>query len=229
MTYALARRACRPVLPGITSSAFPMRLLRPLFAIALIWLTVVIFSEARRESKKEHTDMAKVTLYFGGVVLIGGLAGILVVTVVMPTVGDAIGNLFFSPNRRIEKNPHADAMSAIARGDYEAAVAGYLQAFEADPHDTLALSEMAKIECEHLGNHEAASDVLEQALQREWTPEDAAFLTSRLVEVYWKYQHKAREARALLMQIIESMPDTKHSANAQHKLQEIERALALED
>ena len=206
-----------------------MRLLRPLIAAALLWLTYVIFAEARAESKKEPADMSKVTLYFGGVVLIGGIAGILVVTVVMPAVGDALGNLFFSPNQRIEKSPHADAMSALARGDYEAAVAGYLQAFEADPHDTLALSEMAKIECEHLGNHEAASDVLEQALQREWTPEDAAFLTSRLVEVYWKYQHKAREARALLMQIIESRPNTKHAANAQHKLQEIERALALED
>ncbi len=206
-----------------------MRLLRPLFAVALIWLTVVIFSEARAESKKEPADMSKVVLYFGGVVLVGGLAGILVVTVVMPAVGDALGNLFFSPNQRIEKNPHGDAMSAIARGDYEAAVAGYLQAFEADPHDTLALSEMAKIECEQLGNPEAAADVLEQALQREWTPEDAAFLTTRLADVYWKYQHNARDARSLLMQIIDTMPGTKNAANAQHKLQEIERALALED
>ena len=207
-----------------------MRLLRPLIAVALIWLTIVIFAEARAESKKgEHADMSKVTLYFGGVVLVGGVAGILVVTVVMPAVGDAIGNLFFSPNQQIEKNPHADAMSAIARGDYEAAVQGYLKAFEADPHDTLALSEMAKIECEQLGNPEAAADVLEQALGREWTPEDAAFLTSRLADVYWKYQHNARDARSLLMQIIETMPDTKNSANAQHKLQEIERALALED
>ena len=206
-----------------------MRLLRLLFAVALVWLTVVIFSEARRESKKEPSDMGKVTMYFGGVVLVGGLAGILVVTVVMPAVGDAIGNLFFSPNQQIEKNPHGDAMSALARGDYEGAVQGYLKAFEADPHDTFALSEMAKLECEHLSNPEAAADLLEQALQREWEPEDAAFLTSRLAEVYWKYQHNARDARGLLMQIIESMPNTKNSANAQHKLQEIERALALED
>ena len=206
-----------------------MRLLRLLFAVALIWLTVVIFSEARRESKKEPSDMGKVTMYFGGVVLVGGLAGILVVTVVMPAVGDAIGNLFFSPNQRIEKNPHGDAMSALARGDYEGAVQGYLKAFEADPHDTFALSEMAKLECEQLGNPEAAADLLEQALQREWTSEDAAFLTSRLADVYWKYQHNARDARGLLMQIIETMPNTKNCANAQHKLQEIERALALED
>ena len=206
-----------------------MRLLRPLLALALAWLTYVIFSEVRDERNKEKPDEGKIVLCFGGVILVGGAAGILVVTVIMPAVGDAIGNLFFSPNQKNEKAPHADAMAAMARGDYEAAVQGYLRAFENDPHDTLALSEMAKIECEHLGNSAAAADVLEQALAREWTPEDAAFLTSRLAEIYWKYQHNARDARALLMQIIETMPGTKNSANAQHQLQEIERALALED
>ena len=206
-----------------------MRFLRALFAAALVWLTVVIFSEARAETRKEPNDMSKIVLYFGGVVLIGGAAGVLVVTVIIPTIGDAIGNLFFIPSHRMEKVPHADAMSAIARGDYEAAVQEYLKCFEADPHDTHALSEMAKIECEQLGDPAAAADLLEQALEREWTPEDAAFLTSRLVDVYWRYQHNVRGARALLMQIIETMPGTKYSANAQHQLQEIERAIALED
>ena len=206
-----------------------MRFLRPLLAIAFAWLAFVIFSEARAEQKKEKADDSKIVLCFLGVVLVGGAAGIMVVTHLMPVVGDAIGNLFFSPNQTIEKNPHGDAAAAMARGDYETAVQEYLKAFEADPHDTLALSEMAKIECEHLGNSGAAADVLEQALQREWTREDAAFLTSRLADIYWKYQHNARDARALLMQIIDTMEGTKHSANAQHKLQEIERALALED
>jgi len=206
-----------------------MRCFRPLLALALAWLAFVIFYEARAEMKNENADSSKIVLYFGGVVLVGGIAAVLIVTMVLPAVGDAIGNLFFSPNEKIEKAPHADAMSALARGEYEEAVQAYLHAFEKDPHDTLALSEMAKIECEHLENPTAAADVLEQALQREWTPEDAAFLTSRLVDVYWKYQHNVRDSRSLLMQIIESMPGTKHAANAQHKLQEIERALALED
>jgi len=206
-----------------------MRLFRPFLALALLYLAVVIFLDARSEMGKENADSSKIILYFGGVVLVGGAAGVLVVAMVLPAVGDAIGNIFFSPNEKIEKAPHADAMSALARGEYEEAVQAYLRAFEKDPHDTLALSEMAKIECEHLENPAAAADVLEQALQREWTPEDAAFLTSRLVDVYWKYQHNARDSRSLLMQIIESMAGTKHAANAQHKLQEIERALALED
>ena len=206
-----------------------MRLFRPLIALALAWLTFVIFSYARDEMKKEHSDAGKVVLCFGGVVLVGSAAGVLVVTMVMPAVGDAIGHFFYNPNEQIEKSPHAGAMVAIAHGDYETAVQEYLKAFEQDPHDMLALSEVAKIECEHLGNPAAAADILEQALGREWTQEDAAFLTSRLVEVYWKHQHNFRDARALLMQIIETMPGTKHAANAQHKLQELERQIALED
>lgn len=206
-----------------------MRLVRLLILLALVFLCYVLFAEARTQVNQPEPDWGQFTLYFGGVVLIGGAAGVIIVTVVLPTVGDAIGGLFFSPNQKIEKAPHADAVAAIARGDYEAAVAAYLAAFEKDPHDTFALSEVAKIECEQLGDPATAADVLEQALGREWTPEDAAFLSSRLADVYWKYQHNARDARSLLMQIIETMPNTKHSANAQHKLQEIERALALED
>ncbi len=206
-----------------------MRLVRILILLALVYLCYILFVEARVQMDKPEPDWSKFTLYFGGVVLVGGAAGVIIVTVVLPSVGDAIGGLFFSPNQKIEKAPHFDAMAAIARGDYEAAVAEYLKAFEKDPHDTLALSEVAKIECEHLGDPATAADVLEQALGREWTREDAAFLSSRLADVYWKYQHNARDARSLLMQIIETMPNTKHSANAQHKLQEIERALALED
>ncbi len=179
--------------------------------------------------KKEPSDAGKIVLCFGGVVVVGAAAGLLIVTMVMPAIGEAIGGFFFSPNEKIEKSPHADALVAIAHGDYEKAVQEYLKAFGDDPHDTHALSEVARLECEQLGNPETAADILEQALEREWTPEDAAFLTSRLVDVYWKYQHKVREARALLMQIIENMPETKHSANAQHKLQEIERQVAMED
>jgi len=212
-----------------------MRLFRPLLALALAWLTFIIFTYASAEMKRvdddgnKKPDGTKVVLYFGGVVIVGGAAGVLFATMVMPAIGDAIGKFFFAPDEKMEKSPHADALVAIARGDYETAVQEYLHAFGKDPHDTLALSEVVRLECDHLDNPDAAADILEQALDREWAAEDAAFLTSRLVDVYWKHQHKVREARALLMQIIETMPGTKHSANAQHKLQEIERQVALED
>jgi len=201
---------------------------RLLMFLGLAWLTFVLFHEARVASNQPDTDASRVVMLFCGVVLVGGVAGILFVLMVMPQIGDAIGNFFFQPNQQIEKDPHSAAQAALARGDHEAAILEYRQILETNPEDTLAYSELAKISCEHFGDPASAAEALEEALQREWPPEDAAFLSSRLVDVYWKFQHDARSARALLMQIIESMPGTRHSANAEHRLREIEQQLALE-
>jgi tetratricopeptide (TPR) repeat protein len=206
-----------------------MRLLpRILMFVGLAWLTFVLFHEARVASSNEDVDATKVVMLFGGVVLAGGTAGILFVLMVMPQIGDAIGNFFFQPNEQIEKDPHSSAQAALARGDYETAVEEYQQLVEKHPADTLSYSEIAKIACENLDNPDLAAQTLEEALQQEWPPEDAAFLSSRLVDVYWKFQHNARNARALLLQIIETMPGTRHAANAEHRLREIEQQIALE-
>jgi hypothetical protein len=196
--------------------------------LGLAWLTFVLFHEARLASNKEDVDATKVVMLFGGVILAGALAGILFVVMVMPQLGDTIGNFFFHPDQQIEKDPHWAAQSALARGDYEGAVQEYRQILEKDPCDMLSYSEIAKIECENLQDPATAAETLEGALQNEWPPEDAAFLSSRLVDVYWRFQHDAQSARALLLQIIETMPGTRHSANAEHRLKEIEQQIALE-
>jgi tetratricopeptide (TPR) repeat protein len=201
---------------------------RLLIFLGLAYLSFVLFHEARIASKNPDIDPSKVVMLFAGVVLVGGTAAILVVVFIMPRIGDAVGNFFFQPSQEIEKDPHSAAAAALARGDYETAVEEYRQIVEKDPTDTLSYSEIAKISCEHLDDALGASSVLEQALQREWSPEDAAFLSTRLVDVYWKYQHDARSARALLLQIIEGMPGTRHAANAEHRIRDIEQQIALE-
>jgi tetratricopeptide (TPR) repeat protein len=206
-----------------------MRALPRLFIfLGLAYLTFVLFHEARLAKANPDIDPSKVVLLFAGFILFGGSAAILVVVMVMPAIGDAVGNFFFQPNQEIEKDPHSSAQAALARGDYAAAVEEYRQMIENDPADTLSYSELAKISCEHLDDVAGAAEILEQALQREWAPDDAAFLSSRLVDVYWKFQHDARSARALLVQIIESMPGTRHAANAEHRLREIEQQATLE-
>lgn len=207
-----------------------MRSLPRLFVfLGLVWLTLVLFREARIASGKPDVDASRIVLLFGSVVLVGAFTGILFVLMIMPAIGDAIGNFFFQPNARAEKDAHSDAQAALARGDYETAVEEYRKVVEQDPTDTLSYSEIAKISCEHLQDAAAAAEVLEQALERKWPPDDAAFLSARLVDVYWKFQHDAPRARALLLQIIETMPGSRHAANAQHRLQEIERQLTLEE
>ena len=193
---------------------------RVLLVLALIWLGVVFFLHATAN----NADPSAVILMFAGVILVGLAVGVIAALIFMPAFGDVIGNFFFNPDEKVEKDPHATAMARMAQGNYQEAVEEYHKAFARDPHDTLSLSEIAHIYCDKLKNPEAARSLLEDALDRDWPIEEAAFLLNRLVDVCWKYQHDLGVSRALLLKIVEQMPGTKHAANAQHRLREIEHA-----
>lgn len=213
-----------------------MRLILRIAAVlALCWLVIVLFYEGSQELDAETPNHMRMLLVFGTAVVLGLAGGICVALYVLPAIGEKVGGLFFNPDEEIEKDVHSEAMARIAQGDYEGAVEAYRKVYEDDPTDTLSLSEMAKLYCEKLGDAEAGARVLEEALGNEWTPKDGAFLAERLVDVRWNYQRDGLAARALLIEIAETMPDTKHAANAQHRLREIERVMeegaapALED
>lgn len=200
-----------------------------LIAAALAYLAVILFGEARSAMAVENPDQSHVVMLFGALVLVALTVGGVLVVVFLPSLGDWVGNLFFNPNEAPEKAPHADALAAVARGEYEQAIEEYRKCVERDEGDTHALSEMVRLYCDKLSDPVSAENVLEEALSKDRVHEDAAFISNRLAEVYWKYQHDARRARELLLQVIETFPNTKHSANAQHRLQEIERQLATEE
>ncbi len=197
---------------------------RALIVAALIWFGFVLFHETRVMQTAEHADQTKVVYLFIGIVLLAVIAGMITALSLVPAIGDWIGDFFFNPNEQIEHDPHSEALAKIAQGDYEGAIASYLEIFENDPSDTHALSEAAKLYCEKSGDPESAAALLERALQNEWAPEQGTFLANRLVDVYWNFRGDSDRACALLSQIIETLPDTKYSANAQHRLQEIHRA-----
>jgi tetratricopeptide (TPR) repeat protein len=208
----------------------PMRSpVRTILFLILLVLAFVLFHNARAASGNPDVAPSKILGLFAGVVVLGVGIAILFVTTIMPAMVESMTNLFFNPNEEVEKDVHSEAISAVARGEYEEAIEAYRAIYEEDPTDTLALSESAKIYCDHLANPATAAELLEEALKKEWPPEGVAFLSTRLVDVYWKYQHDGRSARALLLQIMEAMPDTRHAANASHRLQEIDKELALED
>ena len=196
---------------------------RLVVVLALGWLALNLFGQARVASAQEEVDGIRVMMLFGGVVLVGALAGGVVVVSFLPELGDRIGEFFFNPSERVEENPHSRALGYVARGEYQAAIAEYQRYWQADPSDTLALSEITHLYCDKLHDPASAAEVLENALNQELATGDAAFLSSRLVDVYWTHMRDGNRARMLLQQIVETLPGTKHAANASHRLHEIER------
>lgn len=196
---------------------------RLVVVLALGWLAFNLFGQARDASLQEEVDGTRVIMLFGGVVLVGAVAGGLFVISFLPEIGDRIGNFFFNPSETVEANPHAKALGYVARGDYKEAIAEYQRFWERDPSDTLALSEVTHLYCDKLHDPASAVTVLESALNRELAAEDAAFLSSRLVDVYWNHLRDANRARTLLQEVIETLPGTKYAANANHRLHEIDR------
>ncbi len=203
-------------------------ILRIAAALAVCWLVVVLFIQGAEERAAETPDHMRMVTIFVFAVLLGLAGGVIVALYLLPAIGEKVGGLFFNPDQEVEKDVHAGAMARIAQGDYEGAVEEYRAVYEADPEDTLSLSEMARLYCEKLGDPESGARVLEEALEKEWPAEDGAFLAARLVDVRWNYQHDVEASRALLVTIAQTMPDTKHAANAHHRLREIDRVAGSE-
>jgi hypothetical protein len=178
---------------------------RLVIVAALCWLGYVLFVDCRHYQAQEDADQTKIAVYFIGIVTIGIVVGCVVALSLIPAIGDHVGDAFFNPNQEIERDPHSGALAKIAQGDFEGAIAHFY--------------------CDKLRNFPAAGETLEKALEREWPAEESAFLCNRLVDVYWTYQHNAERARSILIQVAETLPDTRYAANALHRMRDIERAL----
>jgi tetratricopeptide (TPR) repeat protein len=201
---------------------------RGLIILGLLWLEIVLFQQVHHVSNSPDGDDTKVIVLFLAIIFLAIVIGGIVAIAIIPAIGETVGNFFFNPNQQIEKSPHSDALAKIAQGDYEGAIGEYRKNLAENPDDMHALSEIIHLYCDKLHDHDAAEQFLEESLKNEWPPEQGAFLASRLVDVYWNHKHDAARARHVLMQIAETMPDTKHAANAVHRLHEIDRALANE-
>jgi len=200
-------------------------LVRLIILAALGWLTYVLLHAAKIHENTEGADHSVTIMLFGGVIILAIILGAITALSLLPALGDAFSGLFYGQNVEIEKDPHSSALSKIATGDLEGAIEEYLSIYQANPSDTMALSEAVHIYCDRLHDYAAAATLLENVLQNELPMEESAFICNRLVDVYWAYQHDAISARRLLIQVAESMPDTKHAANALHRLQQLDHML----
>ncbi len=170
---------------------------------------------------KEADDGMKLV----GVILIGGIGGILMVKFVIPWIGDAMGEAVFSSGEKMEQDEMTKAAASISQGDYHGAIGHYEKMLEDKPDDPFPVAEIAKIHAERLHDPASALQVLSDHLQsKDWPVDDAAFIMFRIADVHLTHRHDFEAARDMLEQVIGNFPNTRHSANAHHKIGEVEQA-----
>lgn len=162
---------------------------------------------------------------FAVVVLGGCVLGILVAKFILPRVGDAVGAFIYWSGEIAGPESSSKAAAKLAQGDYTGAIAEYEKILVSNPGDTLAISEIAKLHAEKLNDPQRAMAFLEtQISSRSWSEEDGAFLLFRLADVHEEALHDFDGALEVLGRVISRFPNTRHSANAHHRLHEIHQA-----
>jgi tetratricopeptide (TPR) repeat protein len=153
--------------------------------------------------------------------LTAGLVGIVFVIDILPTIAHKFTHAVYDSGEELEEDPMHDARALLAQGEYEAAIGAFRDAAAEDPLNRLPYVEISKIQRDHLHDPQAAIDTLREAIEgQEWQVSDAAFLMFRLAEVYDQAMEDRASAAAIMQQVVDQFPETRHSANARHKLHE---------
>lgn len=154
--------------------------------------------------------------------LAGVYVGGLFIMYVLPAITEKATHMVYDSGEMVEGDPLHDARAAYARGDYEEAIAVYLSVTDGDPYNRLPWVEIAKIQHDNLEDPDASIQTLRNALEsHEWPVNDAAYFMGRLAEIYLEDKDDRESSVAILHQMIETFPETRHSANATHKLREM--------
>lgn len=155
-----------------------------------------------------------------------GVVGIFVGVYLIPFVAQKATHAIYDSGEKVEQvhDDMREARSLIAQGEFPAAVEALGRVVGEDPGNRMAWAEMARIHRQQLEDPGSAIAVLHEALTaHEWPVDDAAFLLFRVAEIHDQDLGDRMMARAVMQQVIEQFPQTRHSANATHKLHEWDR------
>jgi tetratricopeptide (TPR) repeat protein len=169
------------------------------------------------EGKAGEKTFAGILLTF----LVAGSIGVMFVTLVLPALAHRVAHSVYDSGEMLEPDPLHDAHSLVAQGEYQLAIQAFKTAAAKDPLNRLPWVEISKIQRINLEDPEAAIQTLRSALEsQEWQVSDAAYLLFRLAELYDEDRHDRTKAASIMQQVIDDFPETRHSANARHKLHE---------
>jgi tetratricopeptide (TPR) repeat protein len=185
--------------------------------VALIIMGVIIGWQA---IDKDNPGTQLIYMIVVGV--IGGLAG---VKYLIPWIGDTLGTFFFSSGEQVVMDDSMKAVAKLAQGDYQGAITEYEKISKEKPDDSFPVAEIAKIYSDKMGDPQRALSFLQERLEaKAWEEDSAAFLMFRMVDIHADKLKDYQAAHDLLEQVIANFPNTRHSANAHHKLNEVQQA-----
>lgn len=175
------------------------------------------------QAEEEGLGGAGQVLIRGIMFLVLGLyAAAMFIGFVLPNLVTRATREMYGSGAEVEDDPLHDARSMYAQGDYEGAIAIYREVAKETPDDRFPWVEIAKIQNDNLENPDAAIATLKEGLEsKEWSVNNAAFFLFRLAELYEKQKGDLMTAVQLLQQVVELFPETRHSANAIHRLREL--------
>jgi len=170
----------------------------------------------------EADENVKAVSQLPALLLAGLYGGVLFVMYILPAITDKATSAVLDSNELVETDPLQGARAAYARGDYEESMAVYRSVTDSDPYNRLPWVEISKIQHDNLEDPEASLLTLRTALEsHEWPVNDAAYFMGRLAEIYEQDLDDRESCVTILQQMIEIFPETRHSANATHKLREM--------
>lgn len=173
--------------------------------------------KTRLESVEGEKTFEGILLTF----LSAGMVGIIFVVHVLPFFAHRMTHAVYDSAEMVEKDVMHTARSLKAQGDFEGAIQAYIEAAAAEPMNRVPWMEIAKIQKDQLGDPAAAIQTIRHALEsQEWEINDAAYFLFRLAELYDEVNGDRVTAVAIMQQVIDQFPATRHSANANNKLKE---------
>ena len=182
--------------------------------------TVVINAEG-----EPVTQSAKIVYKLISCIVLAVIGGIYFVMVVLPKFGDAVGTVMYSSGESVTADESMRAAAKMAAGDYEGAISEYEKVLKEKPDDPFPVSEIGKIYAEKLEDPARAIAFMQEHLEsKEWNEENAAFLMFRIADVHTHQRHDYDSAKDILEQVAGNFPGTRHSANARHRINELEQA-----
>lgn len=172
------------------------------------------------ERDQTADSMMKVGVPFMITMIYGG---VLVVIYVLPMFVDRMSQELIGSTESVGEDPVAQAKAAVADEDYPEAIRLYREIWQEDPSDRSPMMEIVKIQREKLESPAVAVGTLEEALEgHDWEVDDAAFLLFRMIEINEEDLEDKDEVVKLLKRAVKDFPETRHAANAMHRLRELE-------